>query len=305
MTAACVLVALAAGLVSAVPASARRHLAATFHLRGSHGYGIQVVAHRAGLPLGTTKADRHVGKLTVIARKGSESASHVERVSTSYTVPAKFNKHRIRADLGRFGHVRLRFHKRPHFLFPPRPAAAKDPRIGVCGQFGLGAPGEFRGAVRFHGEGGYTSARTHRVRGQVSRYTPVRCSGRDHGVALEARSGSTRFAAFQDDDFGVTFLSARTRERSGRVAIVREAGRLIRADAGEFTFDPELTEAHVAPGGAQFTGTADYASPDSWTGPLAVSFPGGDAGVPLTGSAFDVTLQRTRVPKAVSRLAQR
>lgn len=276
-------------LVIAAPASARRHLAASFHLHATDGYSIQVVAHRAGLPLGARKADRRVGNVTVIAKKISELPSGAEGGSASYKVPARFNKHRIRADLGRFGEIRVRFRKRPGFVLP-RARAEQKRRIGVCEQFGSSVPGKFRGTFRFRGEGGYTSAAGHRIRGELRRDSPVRCSGHNRGTELTARSEATKFIAFQDDDFFATILFASTRERSGQVEIRRDAHRIVSRDAGEFTFNPALTSAHVAPGGRLFTGSADYASPDSWAGSLAVSFPG-EEDVPLAGAGFGVTMK--------------
>jgi hypothetical protein len=302
-SAACIGLALVGvGLVTATPAAARGHLAATFHLKGSHGYAIRVAAYRAALPLDMTKADHRVGKLTVVARKTSESASSAEGGSASYTVPARFNKHRIRANLGPFGHVRLRFHKRPRFTLPPARAAAQKRRIGVCGQFGFYVPGEFRGILRFRGEGGYTGAHAHRIHGELHRDGPVECAGHDRGTELKARSGPTRFLAFQDDDFGATVLVASTRDRSGRVDIARDAHRIVSVDADEFTFDSALTSAHVAPGGELFTGSADYASPGSWAGSLAASFPGGED-VSLAGPDFGVTLRSTE-SSAAARFAR-
>jgi len=283
-------------LLTSAPAVARDHLAAVFHLKGSHGYEIRVAAHRAGLPLDMRKVDRdHVGKLTVVAQKTSGAASSAELASASYTVPARFNKHRIRANLGDFGRVRLRFHTHPRFRLPPTRASAQKRRIGVCGQAGLYVPGELRGTFRFRGEDGYTSAHTHRIHGELHRDGPVHCSGRIRAIELKAKSGSTRFIALQDTDYGLTSLSAWTRDRSGRVEIARRTGRLVSSDAGEFTFDPGLTDARVIPGGAAFTGSAEYASPDSWRGSLAVSFPG-EPNVPLTGPGFAATLQNAVLP---------
>jgi hypothetical protein len=162
-------------------------------------------------------------------------------------------------------------------------------------QSGVFVTGEFRGVFRFRGEDGYTRAHTHRVHGRVERDSPLRCRGHDHGIELKARSGSTRFIAFQDNDYGLTFLSASKRERSGRVQIVRDAGRLVRSGAGEFNFNSDLTSAGVVPGGQLFTGSADYASPASWTGTLSVSFPG-EADVPLTGPGFAATLRSGKYP---------
>jgi hypothetical protein len=125
-----------------------------------------------------------------------------------------------------------------------------------------------------------------------------------HGVELEARSGLTRFSAIQDNDYGLTFLSALTRERSGRVKITREANRLVPLDAGEFTFDEGLTSAHVGPGGALFTGSADYTSPGNWTGSLAVSFPG-EATVALAAAGFEATLRSGKLAVGAWRRPER
>jgi hypothetical protein len=122
-------------------ASAHPHLAATFHLKGSNGYHLTVAAHRAGLPLG--KAQRHIGKLTVTARTRTESATSSEFGRASYTVPARFNKQRIRADLGPFGEVRLRFRKRSGFSLPPVRASPKERRPeSWTGSLSVSFPGE-------------------------------------------------------------------------------------------------------------------------------------------------------------------
>jgi hypothetical protein len=284
----------AIALLTAVPASARKHLVASFHLKGSHGYGISVVAHRAGLPFLKRAGGHRVGKVTVIAGKGSASRSSAEAGSAYYTVPARFNKHRIRADLGPFGEIRLRVDKRSAALLPPSRAPQKR-RVVTCFQSSSFVTGDFRRGFRFHGEHRYTSARTHRVHGQLERASKLRCRGHDHGVELKARSGSTRFVGLQDNDYGATILSASRRERSGRVEIVRRAYRLTSADAGEFTFDEGLTSAHVLPAGEPFTGFADFASPSSWMGSLSVSFPG-ESNVPLTGPGFEATLRSGKLP---------
>jgi hypothetical protein len=157
------------------------------------------------------------------------------------------------------------------------------------------ATGEFRGVFRFRGEDGYTSVQAHRVHGREERVSPLCCQGQDHGIELKARSASTRFTAFQDNHYGVTVLSATTRERSGRIQIARDASRLVAPDGREFTFGSGLTSAHVAPGGALFAGAADYASPSTWTGSLAVSFPG-EEDARLTGPGFTATLGRGGFP---------
>ncbi len=285
-------VALALGVAaSAAPAAAKHllHLAASFHLQGSHGYSIRVFAHRAPVLDLLAKRRGPAAKVSVRVERASASESSFAGQSVTYSAPARFNKHRIRADLGRFGRIRLRFHKHPRYVLPPARSAAKR-RMEVCGQSGFAVPGHFRGVFRFHGDGGYTSAIVHRVHGQMFRNGPARCHGHTRGVELEARSASIRFLAFQDPDFGATALVASTRERSGLVKIVRASERLTAANAGELTVDNGLTSAHVSPTGPPFTGWADYSSPESWTGSLAVSFPG-ESDVPLTGPDFSARLR--------------
>jgi hypothetical protein len=283
------LIALAFGCWSTSVASAARgsHLYASFRLKGSGHYPIIVEAWRAN-PLFAKPADRHRGKVTITVRSRQGSAS--------YTTRAKFNRHRIRADLRRFGDIHLRFHKRPKFVIPGPAKAAANKRIGVCEQGGVAALGEFRGTFRFRGEGGYTHAHAGKVRGFVGRNGPLTCHGHDHLIELVARSDQTKFMAFDDPRFGVTYLRASTKERVDGVEVHREAFRATRADAGEFTFDPGLTTAHVAPGGGAFTGSADFSSPANWAGSLAVSFLGEDD-VPLGGPGYRAALRKVTIPR--------
>jgi hypothetical protein len=267
--------------LSSASGSSRSHLVSDFHLKGSHHYRISVEARRAQGTL-FAKGKRHLGKLTVTASKDTGSAT--------YTVPAKFNRRRIRANLGRFGKVALKVKRQGGFWLPPAKAAAEQRRIGVCYQGGAGARKKFRGVFRFRGEGGYTRTETHQVVVDVFRTGPIRCTGHDHGTKLKAVSESTRFVALLDTGYQASFLHASTKEHVGEVRIDRDAYRAALADAGEFTFDSGLTSAHVMPAGAPFSGLADYASPRSWTGSLEASFPG-QGNVPLTGPGFDVTLK--------------
>ena len=286
---AAMLVALAIGGWSASAASAARgsHLYASFRLRGSGHYPIIVEAWRAN-PLFAKPAHHHRGKVTITVQSRQGTAS--------YTTRAKFNRHRIRADFGRFGHVALRFHKHPKFVIPGTAKTAAKKRVAVCDQGGVAALGQFRGTFRFRGEGGYTHAHASKVRGFVGRNSPRTCHGHDHFIELVARSDQTKFMALDDPKFGVTFLRASTKKRVDAVEVHREAFRAVGVDAGEFTFDPDLTTAHVAPGGGAFTGSADFLSLASWTGSLAVSFLGEDD-VPLAGPGYRATLRKVTIPR--------
>jgi hypothetical protein len=153
--------------------------------------------------------------------------------------------------------------------------------------------GRFRGAISFEGEDGYTSVRAHRARGWVAK-GKRQCLERLRGkrpvlTDLVARSGSVRFEALSFDDLGLPpFFFAIERERRAIVQIIRVA--LAEGTADSFTFDPDLTSAHVEPGRSPFDGSADFDAPDQWTGPLSVSFPG-DPDVALAGPRFQVRLR--------------
>jgi hypothetical protein len=243
-------------------------------------------------PLGFAKPG-HRGKVTV--------SVHNSNTETTYTTRAKFNRRRIRADLGHFGGLALKFHKNPHYLIPPPRAAQK--RAGVCSQAGISAVGHFRGVFRFRGEDGYVKARAHKIRVNMGRNGPLHCQGHEHGTELVARSGTTKFFAFDDTDLGATFLDASSKERVGPVQVHRMAFRGSPPDAGEFTFNSALTSARVAPGGPSFTGTAGFSSPANWTGNLAVSF-AGEENVPLTGPGFRANLKHVVFGKRASRLSR-
>ncbi len=256
------------------------HLVAHFHVKGGSGpYRINVAAWRAP-PLGLAKpTHHHRGKVTV--------SVHDNHTETTYTTRARFNRRRIRADLGHYGRIALNFRKNPGHVTVPSGTAQK--RDVICGQSGTRAIGQFRGVFRFRGEDGYVEAKAHKIRGNVGRNGPRQCEAREHGIELVARSGSTKFAALDEPDLGATFLLASTEERVGAVQVHRLAARATAPDSGEFTFDSALTHAHVAPAGRPFTGTADF-SPSSWTGTLAVSF-AGEGNVPLTGPSFSANLK--------------
>jgi hypothetical protein len=277
---AAVIVVTFAGMLAAAPAATARFTQhAVFSRHGSNGYYISVDASptpRSVIPdRQSGVARRHHGEVTVTV--------HRRAASSAYSAPAWVTRKRVKARLGEFGGMALRFHHHRGFR------ASSQPRSGVCIELDLITPGTFKGRFHFRGEHGYTWARGQNIRGSLESRDGPHCSGRDHGTRLTATSGSTRFFAERPRKFQTTAFVASTRERTGRVLIKRSAAQF--AGPSEFTFNGGLSSAQVEPVGPPFSGSADFAAPGGWSGPLSVSFPG-QPDVPLTGAGFTARLKR-------------
>jgi hypothetical protein len=266
-------------------------------LEGSNGYSIIV----------SSAGHKHV-ELTALGDDGV----------VSYRAPGRASRDGIEADFGDFGRIALRFHG-----FPEK--QKREQKANCRGKRTIGGPGTFRGEVEFEGEGGFTKIRARKARGfffrsfrQVCKVRkaqapdrrgprkarPPRLSieastllaeSRDQGrrtrfstTEIELRSGGRAAAV-------LTVVSGSSVERVGAVRISREnftfAGNGVLL-AGNPDREPELAKV-LAPW--PFTGTATYrkevGSPPSWTGTLAVRFPGLGK-VPLAGEGFGVVLCR-------------
>lgn len=225
--------------------------------------------------------------------------------TTTYIARGVVSPTRLEASFGDLGGIAVRFRpsgrvvrtkSRPHCKGPDHITS----RLGA-----------FVGEVRFSGEGGYASVDVHRVKGRVSSPLSLRCApsvfqherGGSDSIGSSTQSSkltllsadwktalsSTAFAAaagFVDK----TLFFASSERSEGAVAIVRQAIAL--APARTFAFDNALTLAGVTPP-PPFSGTGTFqAGPDgatSWTGSLAVSFPGAE-NMPLSGPQFKVVL---------------
>ncbi len=227
--------------------------------------------------------------------------------TTTYIARGLVSPTRLEASFGDLGGIVVRFRpsgrvlrtkSRPHCRGPDHITS----RLGA-----------FVGDVRFSGEGGYASADVHRVKGRVSSPLSLRCAP----AVFKHQRGESELTGSSKQSFELTLLNAgwktaldstsfvaaagfgdkalffASSERSeGSVAIVRQAVAV--ASARTFAFDNALTLAGVTPP-APFSGTGSFqAAPDgakSWTGSLAVSFPGAE-NTPLTGPQFKVVLLR-------------
>jgi hypothetical protein len=217
---------------------------------------------------------------------------------TTYIARGEVSAGGIRAVFADLGRVAVHFH-------PSRRAASAG---GCKGASTSLIPGVFRGEIDFEGEGGYTSAHLHRVRGLVRLIGASRCSrpltrsprssrtsrpvskpAQTQITAIEAEWKSalraTLFSAVTDRAHTARFLAA-TEQSSGQVAVYRLA--LAFAPSQTFIFNSALSSASLTPP-APFSGTGSFSQGEagtrSWAGTLAVSFPGAED-TPLAGPQF-------------------
>jgi hypothetical protein len=266
----------------------RTGLFAEIDVKATNGYEAVITAQH-------WKDPRHHPKLWV-GVEGSDLVSW-----SIYRAPAKVTRHHLKADLGEFGRINLRFHPGSQRRSATS-EARKAPRSGAlinqlenqalgCGVlFDSRSHGRFKGTIRFHGEGDYTRIRAHKAAGFVAP-AQTDCSevNLGHGVALDAGSGQVRFEAdhFRGHSNQALFV-ARQRAWSGQVAINRTA--LAGGNRSSFTYGFKPQRARVTPRrrGA-IAGSAHFAPTTGWTGSLSASFPGAPH-VPLTGPEFSARL---------------
>jgi hypothetical protein len=259
--------------------------------QGSNGYSIRVSAEGA----------------TAFLTVSRPLSGDLAEASSVYIARAKLSATRIRATFGELGAVSFRF----------RPSAGV--KRGSA-QRGCRGPdrfttrfGVFVGRLDFEGENGYTAAHLHRVKGRVISPISLNCDGPfvatpqprgSHFASAHRRSKLTTlqagwrlgldaasFTALDGGEHARFFASSA--QSQGALAIYRFAFAL--ASPLAFATDDSLSLAGVTPP-PPFSGSAsfqrDLSGSKSWTGSLAVSFPGAPA-VPLTGSQFKAQLTRS------------
>jgi hypothetical protein len=253
---------------------------------------------------------------TVALRIDRHSASRV--AATTYLARGRATPTSIRASFAGLGRVELRFR---HPTGPPRATP-----VDGCGSRKRGPVlrlGLFVGAIRFHGEGGYTSVAAHRAKGisidfaalaacvhhrlragrgdtlalrLAAPSVPTHPSNRPRRTILVVRQGPalsrTVFAALASgDDRKVRYIAAEAGSE-GPLGVVRLTTAT--APPSTFAFDDALSRARVSPP-PPFSGRGLFehgaGSEKSWSGPLSASFLGAPR-VPLTGSPFKVELGR-------------
>jgi hypothetical protein len=270
-----------------------RSALAELHTRGSNGYRISVFS------IGPKD-------VALFVDKGA--------FSISYELHGRVTTRGLEANLGKLGHISLRFHvSSRHSETLTHDGGCPASRI-------VDERGVFRGSFNFRGEQGFTTVSTHHVRGEVSWATNPSCSSRSARASSARvprllRASAKKHASYSaviadhhsngrdtffealkefpedDEDWE---LYAAIDERRGRIEIQRDA--LVFAGPNMVTVsDPGVHPASAgvmakAPlqGSATFT-ESPIAPALPWEGSLRISMPGIGA-VPLTGQGFHTTV---------------
>jgi hypothetical protein len=244
-------------------------------LSGTHGYRVVVDAYPAG---------RRRGARVFIAADGVRSLIR-------YAAPANLAGEGIRASLGRFGRIDMRW--------------VPDGRVSVV-KFGCHGHGPRRestfdrgayvGTLRFRGGSGFTAVRAHRVEWQPSWYrddTTCRRGGRyrpGRGRILEAVPArhvpGVRFLANQPKLGAPVEYEAADRETVGRVEVERATWAY--GGPRSLITSPDFSSTTAEPP-APFAGTATFertkGARGTWTGDLRVHYADGSV-APLAGRPF-------------------
>jgi len=240
-------------------------------------------------------------QVSLTVTRGPSAASYLTRGNAS---PGG-----IRARLGRFGRIAVRFK-------PSGRVSRRKPPRGCDGKPSIVRSGVFVGTIRFRGEDGYVSIDARRAKGRSTTLRRWRCGTRGRERArisarlkragfeeakLEATTPNDRVSFLASglhvkDGPSLIFFAASTTERRGSVRIARFVFR-ISGKGRTFSFSRSPRAATVRPpkpfhGSAEFG--ADGGTP-SWTGNLSVSLPG--AKLDLTGPVFKAKLIQPKSTK--------
>jgi hypothetical protein len=260
--------ALAVVLLLAVPATALagNGFDLKFQLPASNGYKMTVAGYDA----------------TAVITAAKPGRSH-DRAWSTYITRGKVSPTAIDASLGALGHVGMRFH--------PSGGVTYGKRHKHC----IGAdrytiqPGVFVGSINFRGEGGYTLAKVHRVKGKVVTPRVLKCLDsffeeferiRHHKPSAK-KPKVTRLNAFMRS--GLTAVLFGASERGGKAGYLAEIeqtvgslgvfrGAFIHASPATFAFDNALSFAGVTPP-PPFSGSGSFQREPTgakvWAGSLA------------------------------------
>ncbi len=274
---------LALALSLMIAGSARARGLMQFGFRAGHGYRIEVAAQRSTVSL---TVQRH------------EPNRHARAFTTYYT-RVKPSDTRIQASFGALGVVSMRF----------KPSGRIVRGGGDCSMTNRDRIryGAFVGTLEFRGEGGYLSTRIHRAKGRLiiaarracrddfAAPIPIQADRHPRRTILDTGFREGVRAVY----FGASSRAQRTRYSAiaesveGRVATYRFA--YVEASPLTFVTDNALSFASLSPP-YPFSGTGSLQrNPNgsrTWTGSLAVSFPGAPD-LPLTGPQYRTRLTRS------------
>ena len=278
----------------ALPASAGAvdsdlKFAYAFKVEASNGYSIVAYA-------GNERADgRGAIVLFVSGRSGG----------ATYLAPAQLTATSVEADLGRLGSVALDVarsgrEKTATWGCPGEPEAVRF------------EPLRFRGEFEFYGEEGFATATATAPREYTRFFSSLICAqpsdegrfGHSPGALLWAHGaarGGLRFEAQANSPTRPTRFEATLNERHGSMRIERSASAVAgpKAFRFDFAFDefepPQPPATAVVRPPAPFSGTGFFerrpGGPNSWSGDLAVDFPG-RPGVRLAGPGAKASMIR-------------
>lgn len=253
-----------------------------------------VRSFRSGFQVNPASSGYNVGISTfgsaVILVVSNKNEEHL--AETLYLARGVGTPDRLQATFGQFGEVKMRFRESSEHLVC-HGALRFERHKGV-----------FVGSLRFRGENGYVSVHIHRATGGILEPAGFCPRRRHHHFNFDGDIFSESPAAFLAEsrqgvdltsllalEFGGFSGVLATREESrGKLAIVRAAfARTKKA----FHANEAVTAVNVSPP-APFHGTGHYrAAPDgttTWTGNLAVNFPGASR-FPFTGPDFKTFLE--------------
>ncbi len=236
------------------------------------------------------------------AYRGKPNRVYVEivnRVSdATYIAPARLAGEAIKANLGPFGKINVRWHPNGRVRVLPIRCKHHRSRVYV-------AEGSYRGSVHIVGENGFTTATVHQIRGKTGWDSVGGCGYETSegfpgpGILLEASifesrlpKDSYRYLSVVQNRPGerVSYFAAMG-EKRGQLAIGLRAYVLGRPKT--LVVDNPLETGSISPP-APFSGTGTFERiakhrPGRWRGNLTVDFPG-RPDVPLTGKNFGATL---------------
>lgn len=253
-------------------------------LKGSKGYSISLSGDRETVTL-------------IAERKGS---------SVSYTANGFASPTRIKAKLGRLGHVSMRFHSHGDPRRIPFPQ-------GECrGGTETVDSGTWVGRIDFNGEQAYTGVHATRARGTVTNSEKLTCSNHEDkgnkslGFQWMILSASSKARAIFSTAFQITSETHPDLDSSSFGALLLEVHRRglsiarsinVAAESDAFALNEEgghIASATLAPP-APFQGTATFqrtrGSKGFWTGTLVGDFPGRGE-VTLAGPEFSAEVSR-------------
>lgn len=284
------------------PAQSPAETTAEFTVHGTRGYSIEIRGSSRGRV-----------SLTAFGPAGS----------ATYVVLGRVSSRRIVANFGKRGRVAVTFRSDGDPLVE-RPARRCKGRPRVT------QSGKFVGAIRFHGELGFTRARARRAKGSTKIDPRWRCKGGDPDSRMlrssryrDADSGGTEDGAvlklfdrqrrlevearlfFFSVTLGpiINYVDAPTEEspeiifraameeQRGRMAIRRRLEEL--GEDSDFEYDESLHEATLMPP-FPFAGVGRFERTEggaSWTGSLSLALPG-TARIPLSAPRFSARLYR-------------